>query len=528
MGSNIYSQSAYVDSDLIEDEELAPPRPRRDLGDFKYKSDKRARASGTRHYYYNKQQLQDVAERTVQLVPIRLDLEVEGVKLRDQFTWNLNETLITPEQFAQLLADDFDTPYALQFVPLIAEEIRRQVQNYGAAVEEDPTADGKPRIKDDEADETDYGEIRIIIKLDLHVGTLHLRDQFEWPVFSTSSITPEEFAKQLAADLGVGGEFVPVIAHAIREQVCLARMNWDDATPAPPMRGRPFRPENIEDDWEPELRELTEQEIERIMRERERSTRRLRRQNRQMGRTAASYQRHETPPVYRDRSTRSALTPYSNTRTSHRTYQPAMDPPPHQPPPTQQYITYSFALPSTPSVRTNGSQPLHPGTAQSAIENHVPPAVPLTATSGTVTTSDSLGASILALATPSVPPIETRFTPAAYGPTQNTPRKSPIKAKQNQFINDHMYFAKQLQMMQCNIDEIDKQKRQLTEGSPRRNSTDFRASWRCLWCGLSGMYTPTLRRGPKGKHTLCNACGIWFSKHGAMPQERFQEHMHAY
>ncbi|KAJ3019630.1 Snf5- protein 1 [Thoreauomyces humboldtii] len=278
MTTNIYSQAAYVNSDLIEDDDdfTGPPpapRPRRDLGDFKYRSDKIARSKGARHTYHNRQQLSDLAERTVQLVPVRLDLDVEGVKLRDQFTWNLNETLMTPEQFAQLLADDFDSPYAPQFIPLVADEIRRQVQNYGAAVEEDPAADGAPRMKDDVTDESSYGEIRIVIKLDLHVGILYLRDQFEWPLFSTSSLTPEEFAKQLAADLGVGGEFVPVIAHAVREQVCFARMNWDDATPAPPVRGRPFRGENVEDEWEPELRELTEAELERNAREKERSTR---------------------------------------------------------------------------------------------------------------------------------------------------------------------------------------------------------------------------------------------------------------
>ncbi|KAJ3180198.1 Snf5- protein 1 [Gaertneriomyces sp. JEL0708] len=280
MSTNIYSSSAYVDSEYIEGEEPVPPKPKRDLGDFKYKSDKRQRSKGAKHYYY-KQQLKDLAERPVQLVPVRIDVEVEGVKLKDQFTWNLNETLVTPEQFAQLLADDFDSPYAQQFVPLVAEEIRRQVQMYGGAAEEDPTGDGKPRITDEESDERDYGDIRIVINLDIQVGTVHLRDRFEWPLLPTSGITPEDFAKQLAGDLGVGGEFVPTIAHAIREQVCLARLNWDDAIPAPSMRGRPFRPESMDDDWEPELRELTEQELDRIAREKERQTRRLRRQHRQ-------------------------------------------------------------------------------------------------------------------------------------------------------------------------------------------------------------------------------------------------------
>ncbi|KAJ3157440.1 hypothetical protein HDU86_003332 [Geranomyces michiganensis] len=301
---------------------------RRNLGDFNSRT-----------------QLQDLAERTVQLVPVRLDLEVEGVKLRDQFTWNLNETLITPEHFAQLLADDFDSPYAPQFVPLIADEIRRQVQSYGAAVEEDPAADGKPRIIDDVHDESSYGEIRIVIKLDLNVGALHLRDQFEWPLFSTSAYTPEDFAKQLAADLGVGGEFVPIIAHAVREQVCYARMNWDDATPAPPIKGRPFRSENIEDDWEPELRELSEAEVERINREKERNTRRIRRQQRStLGRTTSS--KAETPlaPTPANRPSRAVNSIYSSSnrtatlRSTTTPFQESYSSGSPAPPPTQSWM----------------------------------------------------------------------------------------------------------------------------------------------------------------------------------------------
>uniref|UniRef100_A0A0K8R858 Putative swi-snf chromatin remodeling complex snf5 subunit n=1 Tax=Ixodes ricinus TaxID=34613 RepID=A0A0K8R858_IXORI len=44
------------------------------------------------------------------LVPIRLDMEIEGHKLRDTFTWNKNESQITPEQFAEILCDDLDLP----------------------------------------------------------------------------------------------------------------------------------------------------------------------------------------------------------------------------------------------------------------------------------------------------------------------------------------------------------------------------------------------------------------------------------
>jgi SNF5 / SMARCB1 / INI1 len=60
------------------------------------------------------------------------------------------------------------------------------------------------------------------------VGNILLNDQFEWPLFS-SDTSPEEFSRLLCADLGIAGEFVPFIAHAIRDQVCNARLNIDDA-----------------------------------------------------------------------------------------------------------------------------------------------------------------------------------------------------------------------------------------------------------------------------------------------------------
>ncbi|KAF0761800.1 SWI/SNF-related matrix-associated actin-dependent regulator of chromatin subfamily B member 1 isoform X2 [Aphis craccivora] len=67
------------------------------------------------------------------LVPIRLDMEIEGQKLRDTFTWNKNgigiKSLITPEQFAEVLCDDLDLN-PLPFVPAIAQSIRQQIEAF--------------------------------------------------------------------------------------------------------------------------------------------------------------------------------------------------------------------------------------------------------------------------------------------------------------------------------------------------------------------------------------------------------------
>ncbi|KAI8904852.1 hypothetical protein EDD86DRAFT_194649, partial [Gorgonomyces haynaldii] len=226
--------------------------------------------------------LKRMAELPVRLVPIRLDLEVEGIILRDAFTWNLNESLMTPEYFAHQLCQDFDTPISAQFIPLIAESIRKQVQEYGHAVEEDCPGDGvlefniddvKEELAPGDHAEESYGDMRIVVKLDMHVGPLHLKDQFEWPLFNTYDITPEVFSRRYCTELGIAGEFIPIVAHAIREQVVNARMNFGEAEIPPFFRQRPLRGQEDDDIWEPELRQLSQQEVDQLMKEEERQSR---------------------------------------------------------------------------------------------------------------------------------------------------------------------------------------------------------------------------------------------------------------
>lgn len=56
-------------------------------------------------------------------------MELEGQKLRDTFTWNKNESTISPEQFAEILCDDLDLN-PIPFVPAISTAIRQQIEAY--------------------------------------------------------------------------------------------------------------------------------------------------------------------------------------------------------------------------------------------------------------------------------------------------------------------------------------------------------------------------------------------------------------
>lgn len=192
------------------------------------------------------------------LVPVRLDMEIEGQKLRDTFTWNKNETLITPEQFAEILCDDLDLP-PLAFVPAIAQSIRQQIEAF-------PT----DNLLEEQTDQ------RVILKLNVHVGNISLVDQFEWDM-SEKENNPEQFALKLCSELGLGGEFVTAIAYSIRGQLSWHQRTYAFSEAPLPTVEIPFRNQAEADQWCPFLETLTDAEMEKKIRDQDRNTRRMRR-----------------------------------------------------------------------------------------------------------------------------------------------------------------------------------------------------------------------------------------------------------
>lgn len=198
------------------------------------------------------------ASQAESLIPIRLDMEIEGHKLRDTFTWNKNEQHITPEQFAEILCDDLDLP-SINFVQPIAASIRQQIEAY-------PT----DNLLDDQSDQ------RIILKLNIHVGNISLVDQFEWDM-SEKDNSPESFALKLCSELGLGGEFVTAIAYSIRGQLSWHQRTYAFSEAPLPTVEVPFRSQAEADQWCPFLETLTDAEMEKKIRDQDRNTRRMRR-----------------------------------------------------------------------------------------------------------------------------------------------------------------------------------------------------------------------------------------------------------
>ncbi|KAK5137193.1 hypothetical protein LTR08_000698 [Meristemomyces frigidus] len=216
------------------------------------------------------------AEEHEELVPVRIDLELDKLRLRDTFTWNLHEKNVSPEMFADYLLEDLRIPpEAMQEVSRhVKAEMQDQIQNYypHIIVEDGPLEPGRPY--NDHKDD----EMRIQIKLNITIGRITLVDQFEWDINNPLN-SPEDFARQTALENALSGEFATAIAHSIREQSQLYTRSLyltnhcfdgrpvedpelkDGFLPAPLHSA--FRPQQTQKDWTPYLYEMTEAELER-------------------------------------------------------------------------------------------------------------------------------------------------------------------------------------------------------------------------------------------------------------------------
>ncbi|KAL6975023.1 hypothetical protein U1Q18_023818 [Sarracenia purpurea var. burkii] len=135
------------------------------------------------------------------LVPIRLDIEIDDQRFRDAFTWNPSEPDSEVVIFAKRTVKDLKLPPA--FIMQIAQSIQSQLTEFRSF----------------EGQDMYTGERIAPIKLDLRVNHTLIKDQFLWDLNNFES-DPEEFARTFCLDMGIEDpEVGPAIAVAIREQL---------------------------------------------------------------------------------------------------------------------------------------------------------------------------------------------------------------------------------------------------------------------------------------------------------------------
>jgi SWI/SNF-related matrix-associated actin-dependent regulator of chromatin subfamily B protein 1 len=155
------------------------------------------------------------ADQVEELVPIRLDVDWDKIKLRDTFTWNLHDRTVPRDVFAAHLVEDLGLalPAANPVFEQVVQQLNDQLNDFYPPVyiEEDALDPELPysAYKND--------EMRILIKLNITIGPHTLEDKFEWEINNPLN-SPEEFAQSMSRELSLSGEFTTAIAHCIREQ----------------------------------------------------------------------------------------------------------------------------------------------------------------------------------------------------------------------------------------------------------------------------------------------------------------------
>ncbi|EAU85972.2 snr1 [Coprinopsis cinerea okayama7 len=205
----------------------------------------------TMHEYPPPDRVIAQAQKRASLVPIRVEFETETHRIRDCFAWNINEDLIKPETFARIFCNDLDLPL-IPWAETVANQIKAQIEEYQdvASMEIGMDSALSPEEMAEPGDE--LPECRVIVSIDVQIANHHLLDHIEWDLLSP--LTPEEFARGLCADLGLTGEAAPLIAHAVHEELVKHKrdaVEWGviggptahDGKEATPALGEPAQPE---------------------------------------------------------------------------------------------------------------------------------------------------------------------------------------------------------------------------------------------------------------------------------------------
>ncbi|MCJ1308127.1 Chromatin structure remodeling complex protein sfh1 [Agyrium rufum] len=142
---------------------------------------------------------------------------------------------------------------------------------------------------------------RCIINLNINLLNKLFTDRFEWSLLHPPGMA-ELFARQTCADMGLAGEWVPAMAHAIYEAVLRLKkeacesgglvgsigygVEHDNLSLEGQEAGWRFDHEGLADEWEPKIETLSKEEIEKREGDRERQIRRLRRETARFSSTA--------------------------------------------------------------------------------------------------------------------------------------------------------------------------------------------------------------------------------------------------
>ncbi len=223
--------------------------------------------------------------------------------------------------------DTSNTPAPVNATPTVANGVSHPTQVNGHSsplkVPNALTATASPLLASASDEYNPDDTYRCIVTLNINLLNKLYTDKFEWSLLHPPGVA-EHFAKQTCADLGLAGEWVPAMTHAIYEAVLRLKKEAcesgglvggngyggeiDNLAVDGQEAGWRFDNEHLADEWEPKVETLSKEEIEKREGDRERQIRRLRRETARFSSTTNMAGGLPTPSGYFD-NPESAETP---------------------------------------------------------------------------------------------------------------------------------------------------------------------------------------------------------------------------
>lgn len=218
-------------------------------------------------------------------IPIRLEFDVDrdGFKLNDTFVWNANDD----DETLKILIEEIVKDYRI-------ENNASNVSHKIFASIKEQIADFHPMVINPNID------LRFPINLDITISNNQLVDRFDWDIMNQEN-NPEEFAETLCEEFALPNEFKSAISHSIREQcqiylksLFMIGYKFDGATIISEdlkeflrsgfEQNNVMMPRYLLSDFTPYVQELSIDNFEKIIKERERESRRKKRGATRVGR----------------------------------------------------------------------------------------------------------------------------------------------------------------------------------------------------------------------------------------------------
>jgi SNF5 / SMARCB1 / INI1 len=171
-----------------------------------------------------------IEDEISELVPMRIDIEIEGRRLREFITWESQEPHFTPHSFAEVLCEEqkLPPPFVKEITRTIEQKLSRYEKYYPG----------------------NY-ECLQVMEIEVRVDNLVLRDRFVWDINNLDN-SPEIFAQMLCSDLGLGGDVAASVSNAIREKICFYQKQQQKVMTLPEPLQEIYR--QYPEEWEPKLR----------------------------------------------------------------------------------------------------------------------------------------------------------------------------------------------------------------------------------------------------------------------------------